>query len=260
MQKCKVFILCGGMGTRLREQTEYIPKPLVQVGGRPILWHIMKIYAHYGYTDFTCCLGYKGDLIKQYFLNYAYINNDFTVTFGNNNEKVVMNATEKDWRVTLCDTGLETMTGGRIKRIEKLVDGENFMVTYGDGVADIDIDRLYAFHLEKGRIATVTGVSPISRFGIIEDDGNGLVLGFREKPQVHELVNGGFFVFNRRVFEYLESNSILEKEPMVNLARDRELAVYQHKGFWFCMDTYRDYLDINRMWDEGQAGWKIWRD
>lgn len=259
MNEYKVVILCGGKGTRLREQTEFIPKPLVDVGGHPILWHIMKIYAHYGYNSFICCLGYKGDLIKQYFLNYEFMHNDFTIKLDEKNEKTIINQEEKDWAITLANTGLETMTGGRIKKIEKYIDGDIFLATYGDGVADINIDKLINYHLEKGKIATITGVHPISRFGIIEHAG-GLVKRFREKPQVNEVINGGFFIFNRKIFDYLDDNSILEKEPLEQLALDKELAVYEHKGFWFCMDTYRDYLEINNIWSEDKAVWKIWKD
>lgn len=259
MNAYKVVILCGGRGTRLREQTEFMPKPLVDVGGHPILWHIMKIYAHYGYNSFICCLGYKGNLIKQYFLNYEYMQNDFTLNLDEKNEKTIINQEEKDWSITLANTGLETMTGGRIKEIEKYIDGDIFLATYGDGVADINIDKLINFHLEKGKIATVTGVHPTSRFGIIEH-ADGLVKRFREKPQVNEVINGGFFVFSRKIFDYLGANSILEKEPLEQLALDQELAVYEHKGFWFCMDTYRDYLEINKIWNENKAVWKIWKD
>jgi len=171
-----------------------------------------------------------------------------------------MNQEDKEWSITLADTGLETMTGGRIKRIEKYIPTENFMVTYGDGVANINIDKLMEFHLAKGRIATVTGIHPISRFGIIERDHDGMVERFREKPQVDEIINGGFFVFNKRIFDYLDLHCVLEKEPMEKLAQNKELAVYEHKGFWFSVDTYRDYLEINKMWDENDVPWKIWED
>ena len=260
MKPYPVVILCGGKGTRLREQTEFMPKPLVNIGGRPILWHIMKIYAHYGYKSFLCCLGYKGEMIKQYFLNYEYMSNDFMVTIGHKNNKIIMNQEDKEWSITLADTGLETMTGGRIKRIEKYITSDHFMVTYGDGVANIDIDELMKFHLAKGKIATVTGIHPISRFGIIERNRDGMVERFREKPQVDEIINGGFFVFSKRVFDYLDLHCVLERGPMEQLAQNKELAVYEHKGFWFSVDTYRDYLEINKMWDENDVPWKIWED
>jgi len=237
-----------------------MPKPLVDIGGRPILWHIMKIYAYYGYRSFLCCLGYKGEMIKQYFLNYEYMSHDFTVTIGNRNKKIMMNGGEKEWSVALADTGLETMTGGRIKRIEKYINADHFMVTYGDAVANINIDELLKFHLEKGKIATVTGVHPVSRFGIIERNADGIVERFREKPQVDELINGGFFVFKKSFFDYLDPNSVLEKEPLEQLAYDKELVVYEHKGFWYCVDTYRDYLELNKMWDGNDTPWKIWDD
>lgn len=260
MESCKVVILCGGLGTRLREQTEFMPKPLVAVGGRPILWHIMKIYAHFNYNSFICCLGYKGEMIRQYFLNYAYMNQDFTITLGKQNKKVVFDGEVEDWSVTLCDTGVDTMTGGRIKRIEKFVDTENFLVTYGDGVADVNLEDLVRFHIQKGKIATLCGIHPVSRFGIIERNPEGIVERFREKPNLDGIINGGFFVFNRKIFDYLDEYCILEKEPMEQLARDKELSVYEHNGFWFCMDTYRDFLELNAMWNDNKAPWKIWNE
>lgn len=260
MKKMKVVILCGGLGTRLREQTEYMPKPLVSVGNRPILWHIMKIYQSFGYEDFICCLGYKGEMIKQFFLNYRFMRNDFTINLGHNSSRQLNNAQKEEWAVTLADTGAETNTGGRIKKIEPYIDGDTFMLTYGDGLADIDINGLLEFHARSGKIATVTGVHPPSRFGIIETDRDGIAQSFREKPYTEEKISGGFFVLNRKVFSYLDENCIFEREPMEQLVRERELAVYEHKGFWYCMDTYRDYLELNRMWKEGRPAWKIWEE
>jgi len=249
------------MGTRLREETEFRPKPLIEIGGRPILWHIMKIYSHYGFNSFILCLGYKGAMIKEYFLNYECMNNDFTINLGSSRHSLIFHGshTEWNWTVTLVDTGLETMTGGRIKKTEKYIDSEIFLATYGDGVADIDIAQLVEFHKEKGKIATVTGFHPFSRFGVIEATPDSLVARFKEKPLLEGMISGGFFVFNRKIFDYLDENSILEQEPLAQLAKDGELAVYQHKGFWKSMDTYRDFLELNKMWAEQDTPWKVWK-
>lgn len=257
----KVVILAGGLGTRLREETEFRPKPMVEIGNRPILWHIMKIYAHYGYKDFVVCLGYKGEVIKEYFLDYEAMNNDFTVRLGNPNEiEFHSNHGEDGWRVTLADTGDDAMTGARIKRVEKYIDGEEFMVTYGDGVADIDINKLLAFHRSHGHIATLTGVRPTSRFGELLIKEN-VVSEFSEKPQSSEgHINGGFFIFKKEFFDYLENDDgcILERTPMKRLAEAGELMVYPHDGFWQCMDTYRDNKYLQEIWQKGDAPWKVW--
>ncbi|OGO05837.1 MAG: glucose-1-phosphate cytidylyltransferase, partial [Chloroflexi bacterium RBG_13_56_8] len=238
----KTLILAGGRGTRLREETEYRPKPLVDVGGKPILWHIMKVYAHYGFRDFVICLGYRGDMIKSYFLNYETMNNDFTICLGSQNHTIYHGAhAEQDFHVTLTDTGLETMTGGRIKRAQRYVSDETFMVTYGDGVADTDISALLAFHRAHGRLATVTTVRPVSRFGMLELGGGGQVTRFAEKPLGDGWMNAGFFVFEPGIFDYLEGDSsILERDPMEQLVRDGQLMAYRHEGFFFAMDTYRE--------------------
>ncbi len=256
----KAVILCGGRGTRLREETEYRPKPMVPVGGRPILWHILRSYAHYGCRDFVLCLGYKGEIIRDYFLNYEYLNSDITVTLGRcKGVKIHDGANDAcDWTVTLADTGAETMTGGRLKRVEPHLDEDDFFMTYGDGLADVRLDELLAYHRRMGRIATVTGLHPLSRFGVLEVDGKGLVTRFREKPQLDGLINGGFFVFKRAVFDYLDADCVLEREPMRRLAEDGQMAVFEHRGFWKSMDTYRDYLDFNTLWDGGQTPWKVW--
>ena len=258
----KVVILCGGMGTRLREETEYRPKPMVEIGGRPILWHIMKIYAHYGFTEFILCLGYKGWMIKEYFLNYAMMQGDFTVEIGKNNDiRFHNNQAEEGWKVTLAETGLNAMTGARVKRIEKYIDDETFMLTYGDGVADVNLLDLLAFHNQHGKIGTVTGVRPPSRFGELFSKGE-QVVAFVEKPQSYEgLISGGFFVLNKQVFEYLDDddNCIFEQKPLEQLVADGELMVYMHKGFWQCMDTYRDYLHLNRLWEQQEVPWKVWQ-
>lgn len=257
----KIVILCGGMGTRLREETEYRPKPMVEIGGLPILWHIMKIYAHYGFTEFILCLGYKGWIIKEYFLNYAMMQSDFTVEIGKRNDIQFHNdQAEEGWKVTLAETGLNAMTGARVKRVEKYIDGETFMLTYGDGVADLNIRNLLSFHHQHGKIGTVTGVRPPSRFGELSVKEN-RVVEFAEKPQTDEgLINGGFFVLNRGIFEYLEDddNCVFEQKPLQQLSADGELMVYMHKGFWQCMDTYRDFRYLNSLWEQQEVPWKVW--
>jgi len=253
-----VVILCGGQGTRLREETEYRPKPLVEIGGRPILWHIMKIYSHYGFRDFILCLGYRGNMIKEYFLNYEAMNNDFTICLGNKHQLLYHGAhEEQDFRVTLAETGAETGTGGRVKRIERYISGDTFMVTYGDGVGDIDIGRLVAFHRSHGRLATVTTVRPLSRYGVLDLNGSDEVVRFREKPQVDGWISAGFFVFNRGVFDYLDPNGMLEQEPLERLAADRQIMAFRHEGFWHSMDTYRDFILLNELWAKG-APWRVW--
>jgi glucose-1-phosphate cytidylyltransferase len=256
----KVVILCGGQGTRLREETEYRPKPLVEVGGRPILWHIMKSYAHYGHRDFVLCLGYRGRMIKEYFLHYEAMTNDFTISLGRQHQVAFHGAhAEQDFRVTLAETGLETMTGGRVKRVQRHVDSDLFMVTYGDGVADVDVDKLLAFHRSHGKLATLTTVRPTSRFGLVEMDAAGAVERFREKPQVDGWVSAGFFVFDRRVFDYFGGDDcVMEQEPLERLAAEGQLAAYRHPGVFHTMDTYRDYLALNEMWAAGKAAWKVW--
>jgi glucose-1-phosphate cytidylyltransferase len=258
----KVVILCGGQGTRLREETEFRPKPLVEIGGRPILWHIMKMYGHYGFTDFVLCLGYRGNMIKEHFLNYEYMNNDFTIVLGSPHRLMYHgNRDEQNFRVTLADTGLDVMTGSRVVRAQKyLDDSDTFMVTYGDGVSDLDIRRLVNFHVSHGKLATVTTVRPTSRFGVLQTDPSGRVVSFAEKPQLDGWVSAGFFVFNKRVFDYLSEDPgcMLEREPMERLVRDGELAAYRHSGFFYAMDTYREFKLLNELWESGHAPWKVW--
>jgi glucose-1-phosphate cytidylyltransferase len=253
-----VVILCGGMGTRLREETEYKPKPMVEIGGKPILWHIMKIYAHYGYKSFILCLGYKGNVIKEYFLNYETMNNDFTINLGNKNKiSFHSNHEEQDFEVTMVDTGLDTMTGGRIKRIEPYVETDIFMATYGDGLADINISELVKFHKSHGKLATLTATKTPSRYGILEFDNSCMVRKFLEKVQL-DWINGGFLVFNRQVFQYLDDKCVLEKGPMETLAKEGQLAAFHHEGFWIGMDTYREYELLNNMWKSSDVPWKVW--
>jgi len=255
----KVVILAGGLGTRLREETEYRPKPMVEIGDRPILWHIMKLYSAFGHDDFVICLGYKGDAIRDYFLHYEIRNCDFTVTLGSRELEIHNNHSENGWRVTLVETGEKTMTGGRVKRAGKYLRSGAFMVTYGDGVADVDLARLLAFHRKNGKLATVTAVRPPSRFGELSVEG-GVVSTFREKPQVHQgWINGGFFVFEPSVLDLIGSdNESLEEGVLNRLARDKQLAVYQHQGFWQCMDTFREMQLLNELWQSGKAPWNVW--
>ncbi len=257
----QVVILCGGQGTRLREETEFRPKPLVEVGGKPILWHIMKTYAHYGFNDFVLCLGYRGNMIKEYFLNYEAMNNDFTMRLGAQNEILFHDAhKEQDFKVTLADTGVETMTGGRVKRVSRHLEGEDFFVTYGDGVADVNIEELYRFHKSHGKLATITTIKAVSRFGILDVDGDGQVKQFVEKPQTDQIASAGYMVFNKRVLDYLDPHCVLETTPLQTLVSEGQLMSYHHGGFFFAMDTYREYKALNEIWDQGKAPWKVWED
>jgi glucose-1-phosphate cytidylyltransferase len=256
----KVAILCGGVGTPLREETEFRPKPLVEVGGRPILWHIMKLYAHHGFRDFVLCLGYRGSMIKEYFLNYEAMNNDFTICLGKESRlEYNDNHEEQNFRITLADTGLETMTGGRLRRARKYLSDDCFMVTYGDGVSDVDIRGLVEFHKSHGRLATVTTFRPTSRFGILDINSDNQVQNFIEKPKSDAWASAGFFVFQREVLDYLDDDQcILEHQPLERLARERQLIAYHHDGFFYAMDTYREYQILNDLWKNGLAPWKVW--
>lgn len=255
----KIVLLCGGLGTRLREETEFRPKPMVEIGGRPILWHIMKHYAHFGHKEFVLALGYKGDVIRDYFLHYEVRNRDFTITLGKNDLEIHGGHAEDGWQVTLAETGAQTYTGGRLKRLASYVGGGRFMATYGDGVADVDLGALVAFHQTKGKMGTVTAVRPASRFGELGIS-DGVVQVFREKPQVHEgWINGGFFVFEPGVLDVIGGdNESLEQGLLARLAEMGELAVYEHEGFWQCMDTFRETELLNQMWQAGKAPWKTW--
>lgn len=255
----KAVILAGGLGTRLREETEYRPKPMVEIGGRPILWHIMKTLSTQGIHDFVICLGYKGDYIKDYFMNYEARTNDITVTLGDK-ESIVQHskAHTENWTVTLANTGLTTMTGGRIHTIKQYVQGETFLCTYGDGVADVNFKALTTFHQSHGKIATVTAVRPTNRFGAMQIDDNETVTEFAEKPRAEKWVNGGYFIFEPAIFNYLDSECVLEKEPLEKLAHNGELKSYRHEGFWQPMDTFRESQELNELWNNNEAPWKIW--
>lgn len=261
MEKPKVVILCGGEGTRLREETEYKPKPMVTVGGLPILWHIMKTYSHYGFNDFVLCLGYKGDVIKQFFLNHELMHNDVTINLGDRKLDLIhKNGKFEDWTITFAETGLKSMTGSRLKRIEKYIKEDNFFATYGDGLSSQNIKDELEFHRKTGKIATLTGVHPQSKFGLIKPGKDNLVETFVEKPVLYDYVNGGFYVFKKDLFDHLSTDEkcVLETEPLANLAQKKQLAMFKHEKFWYAMDTYKDYLELNKMWDDGKRPWVCW--
>ncbi|HVY60173.1 MAG TPA: glucose-1-phosphate cytidylyltransferase [Planctomycetota bacterium] len=255
-----VVILAGGLGTRLKEETEYRPKPMVKIGHQPILWHIMKLYSHHGFRNFIVCLGYKGEMIREYFYHYKLYTGDVLVDV-NARETRTLRASpdEVDWKVILADTGKDTMTGGRVKRIQDYVGSDEFFVTYGDGVADVDIGAALAAHRRAGTIGTVTGVHPVSRFGELVTEGD-LVREFQEKQVAHDYVNGGFFVFRRKFFDYLEGGdaTVLEQAPLRRLAAEGQLSMYRHDGYWQCMDTFRESELLNGLWSSGKAPWKVW--
>ena len=257
----KVVIFAGGLGTRIAEETETRPKPMVEIGGKPILWHIMKLYGHFGFSEFIICLGYKGFLIKEYFMHYFLHNSDITIELGTNKLDVHYTNTES-FKVTLVDTGLSTKTAGRLKKVQRYVGDEDFMLTYGDGVADIDLNALLKFHQSHGKIATVTAVQPEARFGGMELGADGVIESFKEKPKGDgKWINGGFFVLQPRVFDYLKGdmeNIMWEDDPMEELTRDRQLVAYKHNGFWKCMDAMRDKLELETLWQNNQAKWKVW--
>ena len=254
----KVIILCGGMGTRLREETEFKPKPMVEIGGKPILWHIMKHYAHYGFKEFFIALGYKGEFIKRYFMDYYSLNGSMTINLSNGGVERHEKESD-DWIIHLMETGQATYTGGRVKRLEQWLRNETFMVTYGDGIGNIDLKDLLRFHRSHGRIATVTAVRPPARFGGLIFDGD-FVTSFTEKPQIGEgWINGGFLVFEPTIFRYLEGDrSSLEADAMERLAAEHQLVAYKHGHFWQCMDTLRDKRLLESLWQEGRAPWKVW--
>ena len=257
----KVVILAGGYGTRISEESHLKPKPMLGIGDKPILWHIMKIYSHYGFNEFIICCGYKQYVIKEWFANYYLHQSDITFDFTAENKMTVRNAAEVDpWKVTLVDTGLDTMTGGRVKRIQKYVGNETFMLTYGDGVADVNIKELLAFHKAHGKIGTLTMVELNQRFGVIDIDETNTVKSFREKSKSDSsVINGGFMVFQPEVFDLIESDStVFERYPLQQMAELGELKGFAHKGFWQCMDTQRDKQNLENLWNSGNAPWKMW--
>ncbi len=258
----KVIILCGGMGTRFREETEFRPKPMVNIGAMPILWHIMKCYAHFGFKEFLLALGYKGEYIKRFFVDYALMNSNFIVDMGSG-DLMRQNLSREDWTVHLVDTGLTTNTGGRMRRLRDRIGNETFMMTYGDGVSNVNLQEVFRFHRRHGKLATVTAVHPPARFGelvLADNPDDGRVLSFAEKPQVRQgWINGGFFVLEPRVLDYIDGDDTSwQAEPMERLAREGELMAYRHDGFWQCMDTLRDAELLQALWATERAPWKVW--
>lgn len=255
----KAVILAGGLGTRLREETEFRPKPMVEIGGRPIIWHIMKNLSEQGISHFIVCLGYKGDVIRDFFLNYSNRSSDVTVQLNSQRvEKVEALPSIERWRVTLAETGSKTSTGGRLHRVKKYLDNETFLCTYGDGLADINLASLQEFHASHPGIGTVTAVVPPSRFGALDLRSDGRVVSFREKPDLSQRVNGGFFVFDSGVFDFLDVDSTLEHKPLEEMAETNNLFAYKHDGFWKPMDTIREAEELNEIWNQGSAPWKNW--
>ncbi|MBN1595035.1 glucose-1-phosphate cytidylyltransferase [candidate division FCPU426 bacterium] len=259
-ENVKVLILCGGAGTRLREETEYKPKPLVEIGGRPILWHIMRHYAVHGFTEFILALGYKGDRIKEYFLNYEWMGSDFTLRLGAGKDRIITHGSRpENWKITFVDTGSKTPTGGRVWRARKYLTGDYFLATYGDGLSNVHLHDLVDFHCRQKKAATLTAVHPASAFGVIEAD-DGVVTSFKEKPRLAGMINGGFFVFDQRIFDYLDEQAVLEEAPLRRLAAEKQLAVFTHQDFWTCMDTFKDVERLNAMWERNERPWQTWEE
>ena len=258
----KVAILAGGLGTRLGEETSVRPKPMVEIGGKPILWHIMKIYSRYGFNDFVILTGYKSEYIKNYFLNYYTQNSDFTIDLSSNSLTIHRNVSEP-WKVSVIDTGRETLTGGRIKRAQEFLSDDTFMLTYGDGVSDVDISKLVEFHKRNGKYATLTAVQPQGRFGVLDIDGDSIT-SFQEKPKNSSSawINGGFFVLEPEIFKYIKGgdSTVWEREPLMSLAKDGQLCAYKHNGFWHPMDMLKDKQELNKLWNSNNAPWKVWNE
>ena len=256
----KVVILAGGFGTRISEESHLKPKPMIEIGNRPILWHIMKIYSHYGFNDFVICLGYKGYCIKEYFAHYFLHESDVTFDFRTGNQRIVHSHTAEPWQVTLVDTGQETMTGGRVKRVAPYLEGKPFMLTYGDGVGNVNIAELVKFHQASGKLATVTTTQPSGKFGALNLSGDNQVLSFQEKPKGDGgWISAGFFVMQPEVLDYLTDDAtVLEKEPLERISGKGELMAYRHQGFWQPMDTLRDKMQLDDLWKSGEAPWKVW--
>ncbi len=258
MLSLPLVILAGGLGTRLREETEFKPKPMVEIGGKPILWHIMKYYSTWGVNEFIICTGYKSQVIKDYFLNYRTNHSDFSLKIGKNSTLTIHHDIREDWTVSIIDTGPFTPTGGRLSMIADHITTEDFFCTYGDGVANVDLQGLTRMHLSSGSIATLTAVKPLSRFGVLDLNSEGGVVKFREKPRLDTWINGGYFVFNRKIFALLDGDTTLEEEPLVSLSKNGKLSAFQHEGFWQPMDTLREAELLNSLWETGKAEWKNW--
>lgn len=256
----KTVILAGGYGTRISEESHLKPKPMIEIGNMPILWHIMKIYSHFGYNDFIICCGYKGNVIKEFFNDYYYQNSDVTYDFSAGGKVTIHNNVCEPWKVTLVDTGMNTMTGGRVKRIQKYIGDEPFMLTYGDGVCDVNIRELIEFHKEKGKLATLTAIQPMGRFGMLDIDSDNFIQRFAEKKQEDTgWINGGFMVLEPKIFDLIEDDSTMfEREPMEKLAERKQMNAFKHYGFWQCMDTQRDKSLLESLWNDGTAPWKMW--
>ena len=256
----KVVILAGGFGTRISEESHLKPKPMIEIGSRPVIWHIMKIYSYYGFNDFVICLGYKGYVIKEYFANYYLLSSDVTFDFSHENKVTIHNNVSEPWKVTLVDTGLNTMTGGRVKNVEPYLDNEPFMLTYGDGVSDINLKTLLSFHKQHGKSATITAVRPGGRYGVLDITKGDKINAFREKVRADESwVNGGFMVLNPDIFKYIAGEQTsLEREPLEKLSSEGQLMAYKHTGFWQCMDTQRDKTLLESLWESNKSPWKVW--
>ena len=257
----QTIILAGGLGTRISEESHLRPKPMIEIGGQPILWHIMKIYSHYGYNDFIICLGYKGHMIKEYFADYYLHTSDITFDFRHNNEMIIHNNVAEPWKVTLVDTGLHTQTGGRLARVKDYIAGEPFMLTYGDGVSDVNIEQLVQFHKSHGKLATMTAIQPGGRFGVLDIAEDNTITSFREKAKEDGgWINGGFMVLEPEVFDYVtaDEDCVFEQAPLRQLSSDEQLAAYKHDGFWQCMDTQRDKTVLEGLWKSSDVPWKVW--
>ena len=257
----KVVILAGGFGTRISEESQFKPKPMLELGGRPILWHIMKIYSHYGFNDFVICAGYKQHVIKEYFADYFLHTSDVTFDFTQGRQDIIVHHhAAEPWKVTVVDTGLNTLTGGRVRRIKEYLGGERFFLTYGDGVSDVDISKLLEFHRSHGKLVTLTSVNPGQRYGSLDIDGNGCIREFREKSKADgALINGGFMVCEPGIIDYIDGdNQMLEREPLERIANVGQLMAYRHEGFWQPMDTLREKQMLEKMWNDGEAPWKVW--
>ena len=256
----KVVVLAGGLGTRISEESHLRPKPMIEIAGKPILWHIMKLYSFYGHNDFIICAGYKQHMIKQYFAEYYLHQSDITFDFTDENKMIIHNNVAEPWKVTIVDTGLNTMTGGRIKRVEKYVGGETFMLTYGDGVSNVNINELIKYHKQHGKIATLTAVNVGQRFGVLGICENNEINSFREKNDLDgSMINAGYMVLEPKIFDYIKDDTtVFEKEPLETIAKKGQLMAYKHDGFWQCMDTQRDKFNLEKQWNEGKALWKVW--